>query len=638
MSNIMQIVQTKEKRKFAPKVIFFLFLWILFLVSLQPASAIEVPKLDVENLLRTEGNGFYMCKADEVDIGNCDRFSSIYENSGGQGYTLIVFNVPARAQFFEHPDLPQSSRKITIDYDGVGDVLCSYEFDDNGTMKELPCTQAIGGDSAIHPYFINNTQQPDAFILDLGELCSTDDGGTGNDCSRQWNDQIKSYLINLNVVRPSNIFACKMEGEQCVVDESRTDCANGRVSVSGSCASQSSSPSDCGRFTDSCVASGGTSLPTDEPINVPIGIAEKVQNLYTWAVSLAGLVALGIIIFGGVLYAASAGNPSRITEAKTWITHALLGLSLLFGSYLILGFINPDLTRLEDIFLQQNVNPQSPGLELGAGVATDECIAEGREALRESLKATQKNTDCGGRYYEEAAGGGGRVGTLLARAGNFGDHPDCDRVSTPARDALISSQLSAARSTGTTSGFASIISGAIDAIIQFLKTQHMTNFVGDMQKIMRNELEKFKPDATCTLCCDSEIRAVIGTMTTVAGCETEGYNPNAVRLPGDPGPRVPQCTGAWGLFQMGKDGSPYQGTLDTGNVFWEDQVRYAIDHLMTVPGNYWECWGQTHQPSLDSLLGPCRCQVGEVNWCEVSDVCNPPICDSKGKCYKRKLC
>ncbi|OGY56395.1 MAG: hypothetical protein A2Y84_01800 [Candidatus Colwellbacteria bacterium RBG_13_48_8] len=125
-------------------------------------------------------------------------------------------------------------------------------------------------------------------------------------------------------------------------------------------------------------------------------------------------------------------------------------------------------------------------------------------------------------------------------------------------------------------------------------------------------------------------------MTTVASCETEGYNPNAVRLPGDPGKMVPQCTGAWGLFQMGKSGQA--GQYDMGNVNWKEQVRNATNRLMQVSEDYWECWDLTYQPSLDSILGMCRCQVSEANWCWQSDICNPPVCDKHGEnCRKESL-
>ena len=89
-----------------------------------------------------------------------------------------------------------------------------------------------------------------------------------------------------------------------------------------------------------------------EPI--AIGLAERVDAFYGWAIGIGAVVALAIMIYGGVLYSASAGNPSGIEEAKKWIQHALFGLGLLLASFLILNTINPELTRLEQIFLDPN--------------------------------------------------------------------------------------------------------------------------------------------------------------------------------------------------------------------------------------------------------------------------------------------
>lgn len=90
-----------------------------------------------------------------------------------------------------------------------------------------------------------------------------------------------------------------------------------------------------------------------------IPIAGQIANLYTWALGIGGLVALGIIVFGGILYTVSAGNASKQDDAKQWITGALIGLLLLFGSYLILNTINPELIKLKDITLEKN-KPAEP--------------------------------------------------------------------------------------------------------------------------------------------------------------------------------------------------------------------------------------------------------------------------------------
>ena len=85
-----------------------------------------------------------------------------------------------------------------------------------------------------------------------------------------------------------------------------------------------------------------------------LGLAPQIANFYQWALGIGGLVALGIIVFGGILYTVSAGNASKQDDAKQWITGALIGLLLLFGSYLILNTINPELTKLNDLKLIVN--------------------------------------------------------------------------------------------------------------------------------------------------------------------------------------------------------------------------------------------------------------------------------------------
>ncbi len=93
------------------------------------------------------------------------------------------------------------------------------------------------------------------------------------------------------------------------------------------------------------VKTGATQIPTVKNLD----LSQLVSNFYQWALGIGGLVALGILVFGGILYTISPGNSSRQGEAKTWIFSALLGLALLFGSYAILYTINPDLTKLANL-------------------------------------------------------------------------------------------------------------------------------------------------------------------------------------------------------------------------------------------------------------------------------------------------
>ena len=76
-------------------------------------------------------------------------------------------------------------------------------------------------------------------------------------------------------------------------------------------------------------------------------IGEYVQLVYEFAVGLVSIIAVVLIMIGGVRWIAAAGNESAITEAKEMITSAVMGLIIAVLSYTLLLFINPQLTEIE---------------------------------------------------------------------------------------------------------------------------------------------------------------------------------------------------------------------------------------------------------------------------------------------------
>lgn len=89
---------------------------------------------------------------------------------------------------------------------------------------------------------------------------------------------------------------------------------------------------------------GGVTTPAEPLKDIVLKpIADMVNEFYQWALDIGTGVALGIVIYGGVLYILSVGNPSKQTEAKEWIKSAIYGLLLLLLSYLLLYTINPSL-------------------------------------------------------------------------------------------------------------------------------------------------------------------------------------------------------------------------------------------------------------------------------------------------------
>ena len=143
-----------------------------------------------------------------------------------------------------------------------------------------------------------------------------------------------------------------------------------------------------------------TSQPSvDEMFRFPwseiTSLADLVQKIYSIALGLVGVLALGMIIFGGLRYATSVGNPSAQTDARKIITQAIWGVVLLLSAYLILNTINPELVKLKKPVLKQI---EKTDYELGMyDTETQTGILRGRyykikEPLSNSFKALKQHS------------------------------------------------------------------------------------------------------------------------------------------------------------------------------------------------------------------------------------------------------
>lgn len=73
------------------------------------------------------------------------------------------------------------------------------------------------------------------------------------------------------------------------------------------------------------------------------GLGQCIADIYTWSLAIVGVVALVQILYAGWLYVTAFGNANKVGDAMSRISRAILGMVLLFSSYLILRTINPDL-------------------------------------------------------------------------------------------------------------------------------------------------------------------------------------------------------------------------------------------------------------------------------------------------------
>ncbi len=63
------------------------------------------------------------------------------------------------------------------------------------------------------------------------------------------------------------------------------------------------------------------------------------EAYYLRAMSLIGGIALLMFIIGGVKFLVSAGNPEQVSGAKKLMISAVIGLVIIFSSFLIIDFV-----------------------------------------------------------------------------------------------------------------------------------------------------------------------------------------------------------------------------------------------------------------------------------------------------------
>ncbi len=88
-------------------------------------------------------------------------------------------------------------------------------------------------------------------------------------------------------------------------------------------------------------AKAAVSLPTFDQPDLPAFIS----SVYSFALTVVGIVIFVRILYAGFLLVTAAGNVSKISGAKEKIKNAVIGTILLFAAYLILYVINPDLVK-----------------------------------------------------------------------------------------------------------------------------------------------------------------------------------------------------------------------------------------------------------------------------------------------------
>jgi len=76
-------------------------------------------------------------------------------------------------------------------------------------------------------------------------------------------------------------------------------------------------------------------------------IAKYIKALYDYSLSIVAILATIMLMIGGYLWAMSAGDVSKITQAKEIMIGAIAGLLIMLAAVTLLGRINPDLVNFK---------------------------------------------------------------------------------------------------------------------------------------------------------------------------------------------------------------------------------------------------------------------------------------------------
>jgi len=81
----------------------------------------------------------------------------------------------------------------------------------------------------------------------------------------------------------------------------------------------------------------------------PKALEKLLVSFINWIFNFIGAILFFVIIYSGVIYATSSGNPQKQLEAKERIINALIGLIIFICFYVILNTINPNILKIKSI-------------------------------------------------------------------------------------------------------------------------------------------------------------------------------------------------------------------------------------------------------------------------------------------------
>lgn len=108
-------------------------------------------------------------------------------------------------------------------------------------------------------------------------------------------------------------------------------------------------------------------------------IGKYIEAIYNYGLTIGAILAAIVLMLAGIIWLTSAGSQEKVGQAKKMFAGSIIGLLILFSSYLILNTINPDLTKISTISYQGIENLTDSGPKFCCEISSDAIMASEKE-------------------------------------------------------------------------------------------------------------------------------------------------------------------------------------------------------------------------------------------------------------------
>lgn len=103
------------------------------------------------------------------------------------------------------------------------------------------------------------------------------------------------------------------------------------------------------------IALGGANLGTNCATSECVNPATMISSAIQWIIGIAGIVSAIFVVYGGISYSTSAGDPGKVKKAKDMILYALIGLIIVGIAEIITAFVTNTINEAKPTSSYHNI-------------------------------------------------------------------------------------------------------------------------------------------------------------------------------------------------------------------------------------------------------------------------------------------